>query len=246
LVLVSCKPAEQKPQAPAPVANVRATVISVRVTTEPPKQAVDHTIAIAKDKARSSDELDTWRLYDLKANSVTFVDDIEKTFRTIPFTTLLEQHRAATAKPRPPETPPATLQRPARTQTVAGVPASLMTVNLGKYERQLWIGHHPAVPPQLFAMMYASNPPSSPLAPVMRDVDEALLNVRGFPLLERGELPYGKSKMVVERAVTSIGAKDVPAAMFEVPKGYRDVTPPPPVSSRRRVKAPAASPRSAS
>ena len=74
-------------------------------------------------------------------------------------------------------------------------------------------------------MMYASDAPTPPLAPMMREVDEALLNVRGFPLADRAEVPVAKNTLIVDRAVTSNAQRDVPQAVVSIPSGYRDVTP---------------------
>jgi hypothetical protein len=74
-------------------------------------------------------------------------------------------------------------------------------------------------------MIYASDAPTPLLAPMMREVDEALIAMRGFPLADHAEVPVAKNKLVVDRTVISIGPKDVPQSVVEIPKGYRDVTP---------------------
>ena len=46
-------------------------------------------------------------------------------------------------------------------------------------------------------------------------------------LAERAEMPYGESKMSYERRVIAIGQRDVPKALVEVPRGYRNAGAPP-------------------
>ena len=92
-------------------------------------------------------------------------------------------------------------------------------------------------PAQLFALMRASEPAPSPVAGVAHAIDEALLNVRGYPVSDHAELPYDNRKLVVDHAVVKVEQKELPASWFAVPRGYRDVTP---------ATAPAASRRPAS
>jgi hypothetical protein len=91
----------------------------------------------------------------------------------------------------------------------------------------MWIGSHPLIPPRLFALMQLSDEPTSALAPMMKSADEALVNVRGFPLVDRSVLPLGDDKeMIVETTVSSVGQRNVPRALLEIPKDYNDLTRP--------------------
>ena len=71
-------------------------------------------------------------------------------------------------------------------------------------------------------MLQASEPASSPLAGVMRTVDDALLDVRGFPLADHAELPYENQKLVVDNEVMKIEQRDVPASWLAVRADYRE------------------------
>ena len=203
---------------------VRATVIEIRTTTQPDNKTFEHTILIAGNKARTRDELDQWRLFDLEKETVTFVDDVAKTIRTEPVTRLLQQRRTALSKTVSEQTPRAKVEATGTSRPLLGVPATQSVVTVGEYRRELWIGAHPQIPPRLFALMQISDLPSSPLAPMMKSVDEALTNVRGFPLVDRSELPLGNSRMIVEHAVTSVRSRDVPRSLLRAPADYRDLT----------------------
>lgn len=227
---VACKP-DSKPAAtkPGAVPRQNATVISIRTTVG--EKTTSHDIVIANGRARSTAEHDVWRLYDTKAGTVTTVDDIAKTIRTEPIAALLNRRRATLAAALPPHYPRATLTRGPRKQLL-GVDAQQSVIKLGAYERELWIADHPAIPEELFSMMLAADVPASPLAPMMRRVDEELLRVRGFPLADRAEVAFGDGKSVIERTVTGIASRQVPEAMLAIPRGYRDLTPKPPQSKK--------------
>jgi hypothetical protein len=226
LVCIACKPAPPKPAA-KPVAGpqVRATVVTIRTTIQPGDRTYTHSLVIAGDRARFTGEVDTWRIFDAKANTITYVDDLAKTIRTEPLAALVRKRRTTLAGALPPHFPRARLAKNGTRKPILGLTAEQTVVEVGAYRRELWIADHPAIPDGLFAMMLASDEPSSPLAPMMRSVDEALLQVKGFPLLEHAEVPYGKVKSVVERSVTGIAQRDVPEAMITPPRGYEDVTP---------------------
>lgn len=207
--------------------SMKATVVTIRTTMQPEQRTSAQTIVIAGNRARDTSERDVWRLFDTKANTVTFVDDVAKTIRTQSLQSLLAQRREATHEPLPHYFPHAKLTRPGTKKALQGTNAEAVVITSGAYKRELWIGEHPAIPRGLFAMMVASDAPTPPLAPMMREVDEALVAMKGFPLADRAEVPVAKETIVVDRAVTGVVQKDVPQALVEIPKGYRDLTPKP-------------------
>jgi hypothetical protein len=228
-VCVSCKPAQQqqpaKPTSAGP--QVRATVVAVRTTVEPEKKTYEHTLVIAGNRVRNTGEHDVWRLYDLKASTVTFVDDVEKTIRTEPLGEIVGKRRTTNAAALPAHFRPALIARGGQEKPLHGATARQVVIASGGYRRELWMAEHPSIPRGLFAMMYASDNPSSPLAPMMRDVDQALFGERGFPLVDRTEVPVGNTKLIVERAVTGFTQRQVPESLLALPKGYKDLTPKP-------------------
>jgi hypothetical protein len=230
VVCVSCKqPA--RPQAARPGAGgpqIDATVVTIRTVVQPESAARAHTIVIAGDRARDLSETDVWRLFDVKAATVTTVDDIARTVRTDAVASLVNRRRLALRASLPAHYPRADIADTGEKRQLLGTEAAQSLITTGQYRRELWIGRHPAIPDTLYSMMVASEPLTSPLAPAMRAVDDAFLTMRGFPLLDRSELPLAKEKMVVERSVTSIARRKVPEAVLTVPKDYLDLTPKPP------------------
>jgi hypothetical protein len=232
-ICAACKPSQQqqpsKPAAAEP--QLRATVVTIRTAVEPEKKTFTHTIVIAGDRARSTGEHETWRLYDTKAETVTFVDDVEKTTRTEPLKSIVARRTATMRAPLPAHYARAELRRTKERKPLLGVSAEKMVIESGAYKRELWIGEHPSIPRNLFAMMHASEPLTTPLAPMMRTVDEALLATRGFPLADRTTVPSGEGNVIVERTVTGVAPQQVAQTIVALPKGYRDVTPKPPATT---------------
>lgn len=186
-----------------------------------------HTLVISGGRARSTDEQDRWRLFDTKAKTVTFVDDIAKTTRTESLDSLLKKHREAMAEPLPPHYPRAYVKRTGEKRPMHGATAEQTLIDVGGYRRELWLAEHRAIPDGLFAMMQASDGASSPLAPMMRAAHDALTRTKAFPLLDHSEVTIGDKKRVTDRAVVGIAERNVPEAMLSVPRGYRDLTPKP-------------------
>ena len=224
-VFFSCKPAPPRPAQPAAAGpQIRATVVTIRTTVQPGKKSYAHALVIAGGRARYTGERDTWRLFDTKANTITFVDDVAKTFHTEPLSSIAERRKAVNADALPPHYPHAKFERTSERRRLHGVNAEKVTIASGAYRRELWLAEHPSIPRGLFAMMHASERQSSPLAPMMRAVDHALASTRGFPLLDRSTVPLDGSELVVERTVLAIVERDVPESLLAIPKEYKDVS----------------------
>jgi hypothetical protein len=226
-IFIACKPTPPPLATTTAVAgpSVRATVVSIRTTTKPENRTQTRSLVIAGNLARDTGEQEVWRLFDTKAETVTFIDEIEKTIRIESLQSLIAKRRAVTAAALPAHYPRVRVTRPGTTRTLNGVSAESLVIESGAYKRELWLGEHPAIPRDLFSMMQASDPPTKPLAPMMRAVDEALLAARGFPLADHAEVPVAKETMIVDRVVAGIVTRDVPQSLLAVPN-YRNAGPP--------------------
>jgi hypothetical protein len=234
-ICVACKPTPTQPATSTQPAGplVRATIVTIRTTMQPEARVQTRALLIAGNLARDTGERDTWRLFDTQANTVTFIDDIERTVRTESLKSLLTQRRTVTAAALPAHYPRVRVERPGTKRLLLGVNAESLVIESGAYQRELWFGEHAGIPRELFSMMHASEPPTKPLAPMMRAADEALLAARGFPLADHAEVPLANEKVIVDRVVAGITTRDVPQNLFAIPKGYRDLTasaPPRPTS----------------
>src|SRR5687768_4219379 len=119
-ICVACKPAPKQPATPGAGPQVAATVLTVRTSTG--AQITNHEIVIANGRARSTGEQDVWRLFDTKASTVTFVDEIDRTIRTESLDALLDKRRTSLAAAIPSHYPRAKLSHGAR-KTILGVSA---------------------------------------------------------------------------------------------------------------------------
>lgn len=191
--------------------KMSATVITIQTILQPQNKTLTHSIVMAHGHARSDDELDRWRLFDVEHNTITYVDDIARTYYTVPANGVQRPSAAAEGGG------PAPVATGAK-RVILGVEASQFLVRMGGYQRELWIGAPKAVPPQLFGMMH-----------------EDLAELPGFPLLDHAELPYGNTKMVVDRRVIKIERKNVAQSLLNIPGDYKNITAPgvnhPPASS---------------
>jgi hypothetical protein len=235
-VCISCKqappPKQARPASAGP--QVAATVVTIRTNVEPGKKTHTHALVVIGDRARSTGELDTWRLFDTEKDTVTFVDDVAKTYRVEKLQDEVKQRRSALAASLPPHYPRLQLRRTGTKKPLQGVNAEQSVIEGKGYRRELWLAEHPSIPRRLFAMMHASERPSSPLAPMMRPVDEALLSTRGYPLVDRAEITYGNQKMVVDRTVVSIEKKQVAETALTIPRDYKDLTPKPAPPAKKK------------
>jgi len=223
LLLAACSPPSRPPAQSSTEPKIRATVVTIQTTIQPSKKIYTHTILIANDLARSGDEVDEWRLFDFAHERVTFVDDLTKTYRIAPFADVVASHKAAIAQSAADGMPRAQFTVTGAQKTLQGLVAKQSIIRLGAYQRELWIASHPLIPPGLFAMLQASEPVSSPFAGITRAVDDALLDIQGFPLADHAELPYENQKLVVDKSVVKIEQRDVLASWLKVRPDYREV-----------------------
>ena len=216
--------------------KINAVVVTIRTTVQPADRTTNHTLLIGESKARSTDEAETWRLFDFNARTVTFVNDLERTYRTEPADALIARRRAALRRPVERPMPDAQFQSTGVQRQILNLPATQSVIRLGGYQRELWFAHHPMIPDGLFALMHASAEPATRLGTIVAEADEGLLAARGFPLIDRAEMPYGKSNMIAERSVVSVQRRDIDPSLLRVPEGYTEITAPaerrPPASSR--------------
>lgn len=224
-LLFACKPPVAPPAAKKNEPTIRATVVTIQTTIQPANKTYSHEIIIANNRARRTDEVDQWRLFDFAQKQVTYVDDIAHTVRVQSFADAIAARRAAVARPVPDGMPHAQFAVTNAQKTLQGVATKQSVIRLGAYQRELWIGSHPLIPRGLFAMLQASEPASSPLAGITRTADEALLEVQGFPLADHAELPYENKKLVVDNTVTKIEQRDVSATLLAVSNAYSAAKP---------------------
>lgn len=222
--LVSCdRPLPKLPARKDTQPQIQATAVSIATTLQPARRTFTHTLFISGDLARSGDEVDTWRLFDVRQNRVTFVDEIARTYRIESFDSILQARRKAIAERQNALSPPVSVVHSNATVPVMGIPTTTLELQMGAYRRKLAIGEHPQIPPRLFALMEVSS-----IAPEQETASPQILEtfavVKGFPLTDYSELPYGREKLVADRKVVSVRTRNVLRSMFAVPPAFRDTT----------------------
>ena len=221
-VLTACRKSPSAAFKAVTTEQMRATVVTIKTTLQPSNRTTTHTIIIGPELARSTDEAGTWRLYDFKQNRIIFVDDIAKTFRAETLAPLVERRRRRLLSAPPGDVPPSVARATGAARPILGVVATQVLIDQGAYRRELWFGRHPQIPEQLFAMMHVTDSSFVPRR-AMQQADAFLTSARGFPLTEHAEVPYGKSRMVVDRVVESVQQRDVAASLLRIPREYRDL-----------------------
>ena len=218
------KPAAQAAIAPISGPTVEATIITVRTVTLPKIREYTHQVVVASGKIRIGDEVDRWRLFDLEQDTVTWVDDITKTFRVHRGDVLRREASAIEGAALPHGIREAEWVRTGGRRNIAGVNAQQYIIRIGAYNRQLWVGSIPRVPEKFLALAFASDMNDGPYRGLMRKVMPAMISLNGFVMLDRSDLPMGTETVSIERTVTAVSQGSIPRGWLAIPPGYRDAT----------------------
>lgn len=214
------------PRARQSPGEIPARVLTIRESSHPPTRALIHRIVVAGDKVRMTSELDRWRLFDLTKRTVTFVDEPAGTYRTVPVDDLLRTRRRQLRASPPAEVGPAEIRRTGLEREIGGERAEQWVVELGGYHREIWMSVDPILGEDFFRMWIASEPLSEAWAGVLQPVHEQLLELEGFPLIDRSRLVWEGGALLSQRSLVGIEDSRVRASFFEIPGAYEDATPP--------------------
>lgn len=201
-------------------------MLIVRTSHHPPTRAFLQPILVHGSKVRIGSDLDRWRLFDLEARTVTWVDEIEGTYRTSGAEELIARRRRQLAAAPLSGVSRVEAERTGETMEVAGVVADQWVMRLGTYEREIWLSREPLAGRGFLELFLASEPLSAPNAGVLRDAWGALMTQDGFPVYERSAFQWEGGSLVARRRLVSIESRQLPARLFEIPRDLRDVSPP--------------------
>lgn len=203
------------------------------------RQIFSYKVVLADEKMRIGDEADRWRLFDLRDDSVTFVDDIAKSYRTVSGVELRKAAVASSQTALPGPVSPATIVPGTEQRTIAGYEARPLFIQLGDYCRELWISDQMPVPKGFLALAFASELSEGPYAGVMRKVTPQLLAQQGFVVLDRSSVPAGTRILLIETSLVRVEEGSIPAVWLSIPPGYTNLDAPAAVkespSRRQRV-----------
>ncbi len=221
-LLAGCRQAPKERDPDAVVPKIRATLVTIRTTTQPSNKVFNHVLIIANGKARSGDEVDVWHLYEPQQGRVITIDEIGKTHRVHTVAALTAARRKSEEAGSTQTLLQARIADAGQSRVHFGIQVRQWLITAGDYRRELWIGTHPQIPARLYATIYGTRLSESNTAGINSLVDRQLTALDGFPMIDRAEMPIGTSTMIVERTVTKIEQKDVPRSWLEVPKGSRN------------------------
>lgn len=223
--LLSCnRPAPQQKRPAEAVPMIEADVLTMRTVTSPQKRERLGNIVVAEGKVRYADELDTWRLLDLEKNSVTFVDVVGESYRTVPLEVLAAEKRSKSAMPLPSFIKTATITSTGSSEKINGVEAVEWVVSMGEYRRELWLSAQPLIHPRFLALSVGSEELGGNYAAAMAPVHIKMMAMEGFPLRELITFPSGNTTMTLERRLEKRGKQRVPRALIEIPARFKDLT----------------------
>lgn len=205
--------------------RVRARVLSVRTNMSGKPHGFRHLIIYANNRVRIGNEVDSWRLFDLAARTVTTVDNPTRTYRTESLSSVVRKHRQLLATPIPDLIKPAEveiLSEPARWNNIS---IRRYRIRSGGYRRELWMSIEPILPEPFWVMYLATEPLAGPYSGILQKANGLLLQSNGFPVVDRSDMEYDGKAMVIEKVLEKVEDRAVPASWLEVPAGYKNLTP---------------------
>lgn len=208
-----------------PGGRVRATVLSIRTNMSGKSHGFRHLIVYANNRVRIGNEVDSWRLFDLAARTVTTVDEVTRTYRTDSLSTVVRRHRQLLATPIPDLIKPAEVEIVPHPASWNNIPIRRYRIRLGGYRRELWMSTTIIIPEPFWAMYLATEPLDGPYAGILQKTNGLLLLSAGFPVVDRSDMEYDGKTLVIEKVLEKVEDRAVPASWLKVPAGYRNLTP---------------------
>lgn len=173
---------------------------------------------------RFGDEAESWRLFDTRAKTITFVDETRRTWRSVTFDEALAARRRLLETPLPEGAPRATVTE-VPLGIVDGRGATKVAVEADGYRRALVLSADPILPASTLAMKMVTDPLEPEYAGMLKDLLPVLLLKNGTTLSDRNEITWEGGAMAVETRLVSVKANTLPKSLFEVPAGFRTVAP---------------------
>lgn len=212
-------------RATPPGRRVQARVLSIRTNLRGKPQGFRHLIVYANNRVRIGNEVDPWRLFDLTARTVTFVDDSARTYRTDSLSSVVRKHRQLLSTPLPGLIKPADVEILSQPESWNNIPIRRYRIRSGGYRRELWMSVTPIIPEPFWILYLATEPVEGPYAGILQKAHGLLLQTTGFPVVDRSDMEYDGRAFTVEKVLENVNDRAVPASWLEVPAGYKNLTP---------------------
>jgi hypothetical protein len=210
---------EQEPPPPPPPPSVAATVLVYETVVGHENRSFRWQVLTDGERVRFGDDADRWRLFDSRAKTITFVDQIRRTTRNVSFDEALAARTKLLAAPLPEGAP--------RARVIDGRDALRVSVEAGGYRRTMHFSAAPILPASTSTMKWATDPIEAEYAGVIRDLMPAIVSKQGTLLSDRNEITYDGGAMSIETRLVSVTRSRLPKSLFVVPVGFRPGGPEP-------------------
>ena len=224
---IACAPKPTAKKKAPQIEMVEARVFVYKTHLEPDQRDITTEMVKYGDRVRLAEELDQWRLFDLKKKEVIRVDAVARNYTRIPLADLLEGKKSLSRTPAPDHAPDIRLQSTGRSETLSGYRGSLYQVDAGGFHRELWLSDDAVAGEGLWPLWMGSEPATGEYAPRTALMHLQLAAHDGIPLLDRSAISYGEKQLLAERTLLRVEQRKVPRALMEIPPDYTDLTPVP-------------------
>lgn len=212
----SAPQAQQGTRAP----TVKGTILTIQSTLSGQNRVLQHEVLEADGLVRSLDEVDRWRLIDLKNSRVIFVDDIAATQREMTLAELRDRKERLSRGSVPDWYPPGTFRKTGKSRRILNHVTDQYLIQVGEFTRELWVTREPILGPDYMALRFGSDEPGGPAPAALARIQLQLMALQGFPLADTINMPVGKSTWGVAREVKAIQEGAISRSRFVIPEEY--------------------------
>lgn len=222
ILLASCRGSEvpaTTTSSAAPPDRVQMLMLTYETVFEPDTRTMRFQISSDGSRVRLGNEAEQWRLFDTTKGTITFVDEIAKTARTVTYDQALTERTALIAQSVSETTPDASVvDGPGEPDR--GHPTRKVSISVGNFKRDLILSEQTLLPSQFFAMKIVTDPMDPKHAGIMRDVMPTLLRQTGTLISEINVLTFSEGE-TVSATTTLVSVNTIPLTgqTFELPEG---------------------------
>ena len=206
--------------APAdPSESATTLLLTYETVFEPDTKTMRFQIASDGSLVRLGNETEQWRLFNTTQKTITFVDEIAKTARTVSYDSALTE-RTAMIEGSVNETTPTASVVDGPGEPDRGHPTRKISISVGNFQRDLVLSEQTLLPGEFFAMKIVTDPMDPKHAGIMRDVMPTLLRQTGTLISESNVLTFSEGDPVT--AITTLISVDtIPlvSETFALPEG---------------------------
>lgn len=221
LILAACGGGDERAEAPAPPQqppdSVQALMLTYETVLSPDGRTARFHVASDGTFVRLGNETESWRLFDTKNRTITFVDQAAGTATEVSFDDAVAE-RGRQLADAPTEGAPTASVVEGPGEPERGHATHRVHVKVGTFSREIILSKEVLLPGELFAMKVVTDPVDPRYASILRDITPVLLRQNGTLLSEtnRLELPDGEPVTATTKLV-SVSTVPLSREAFAVP-----------------------------